>query len=129
MQIHFYQQWDKQNVQENGQPDEPHKSPFSNKGMILLICMSILFVFWATLTLFADREGQAVVLNQHQAGQSLAVAKPDAMLYTVKSGDTLWAIAGLYYPERSREEAVQLIKEKNGFNGATIQAGQTILLP
>ncbi len=129
MQIHFYTQWDKHNAQEAGQEEERLSTHLSNKGMILLISISILFIFWTTLSLFADREGQAVVLNQQQTGQSSLVAKPEAMLYTVKSGDTLWAIAGQYYPERSREEAVRLIKEKNGFNGATIQAGQTILLP
>lgn len=129
MQIHFYQQWDKHNEQETAQGDLRQGGHTSNKAMIILISLSILFIFWTTLTLFADREGQAVVLNQKQAGQGLEVAKPEAMLYTVKQGDTLWAIAGQYYPERTREEAVQLIKEKNGFQGATIHAGQTILLP
>jgi len=127
MQIHFYQQWDKHN--EQPMEKEDGKVHLSNKGMIVLISMSILFIFWATLSLFADREGQAVVLDQEKAIQSIQATKPEAMLYTVKRGDTLWAIAGQYYPERAREEAVQLIKEKNGFEGATIHAGQTILLP
>lgn len=143
MQIHFYQQWDKQDNQRIGQADADERHGdyknklveiwMSNKGMILLLSVSIMSIFWFSFFLFADDEGQAMLFNQEQGSstveQAIPVAKPESMLYTVKPGDTLWAIAGKYYPEREREEAVQMIREKNGFNGATIQAGQTILLP
>ncbi|MEW9669157.1 LysM peptidoglycan-binding domain-containing protein [Ammoniphilus sp. 3BR4] len=131
MNIHFYHEWDKQ---ENGRSEESSKLARlwdTNKGMILLLSLSILCVFWFTFFLYGDDNGQAMLVNQEHDGtaESIPVAKPEGLLYTVKPGDTLWAIAGQFYPERTREEAVQLIRESNGFSGPTIHAGQTILLP
>ncbi|RXT08150.1 LysM peptidoglycan-binding domain-containing protein [Ammoniphilus sp. CFH 90114] len=139
MQIRFYSEWDKQ---ENGQPQHElaqgtnHQTRIlklweTNKGMLFILSLSILCVFWLSYFLFADIEGQATFMNQKTAGskQAISVATPESILYTVKPGDTLWGIAGQYYPERTREEAVQMIKEKNRLSGTTIHAGQSILLP
>lgn len=139
MNIHFYHEWDKQDKGRSSSKEEmvrDHSSRLAklwdtNKGMILVLSLSICCVFWFTYFLYADDEGQALLVNGNQtrASEINRVAKPEALLYTVQQGDTLWAIAEKFYPEQTREAAVQLIKESNGFSGATIHAGQTILLP
>jgi nucleoid-associated protein YgaU len=48
--------------------------------------------------------------------------------YVVQPGDTLWAIAeGI--SDGDPRDAVGAIEELNHLDGATIQAGQTLLLP
>lgn len=49
--------------------------------------------------------------------------------YTVRSGDTLWSISRVAYPHSDPREAVYRIEQANQLPGATIVAGQTILLP
>lgn len=56
-----------------------------------------------------------------QGGQQPAV-------YVVQPGDSLWTIA-LRISDGDPRDAVGAIEELNHLDGATIQAGQTLLLP
>ncbi len=47
----------------------------------------------------------------------------------MRSGDTLWSISRVAYPHSDPREAVYRIEQANQLPGATIVAGQTILLP
>ena len=49
--------------------------------------------------------------------------------YTVRSGDTLWAIAAKRYPGSDTRGSVYRIEQANGLGGAAIAAGQTLVLP
>ena len=49
-------------------------------------------------------------------------------VYTVKPGDTLWSIASTRYAGDPRS-AVWKIEHRNGVSGATIRAGQQLVLP
>lgn len=52
--------------------------------------------------------------------------------YVVGVGDTLWSIAGRYFPERRRDEVVWLIREVNGLTGPegpVLRPGQVLLIP
>lgn len=52
--------------------------------------------------------------------------------YTVGVGDTLWAIAGRYYPDRHTDEVVWAIRQANdlqGPQGPLIRPGQRLWIP
>lgn len=52
--------------------------------------------------------------------------------YTVGMGDTLWSIAGRYFPERRTDEVVWLIREVNGLTGLegpVLRPGQALWIP
>ena len=48
---------------------------------------------------------------------------------TVQPGDTLWAIASRVAPKADPRVVVQRIIDRNGLAGASIQAGQVLVLP
>ena len=48
--------------------------------------------------------------------------------YTVQPGDTLWSIAAARYGGDPRA-GVRKVTERNGLDGATIRAGQQLVLP
>lgn len=131
MQIHFYDQWDKQSqtrVKKNehapiGMIDKILS--FQSKwGTHLLILLSVICALFFSYLIFGDSPGQAVGNTE-----AVTYVKPEEILYTVRHGDTLWSIAEVHYPEIRREEAISLIQDKNRLQGTTIHAGQTILLP
>lgn len=47
----------------------------------------------------------------------------------VESGDSLWTLAGEYYPNMNRRTAISQIKEVNGLTDSTIYEGDVLLLP
>ena len=50
--------------------------------------------------------------------------------YTVRSGDTLWAIAGRFDPDGGDPRSfVYEISERNGLDGADIRPGQVLAIP
>ncbi len=52
--------------------------------------------------------------------------------YVVGMGDTLWSIAGRYYPERRTDEVVWAIRRANGLEGREgplIRPGQKLWIP
>lgn len=49
-------------------------------------------------------------------------------VYTVKRYDTLWSIASSHYAGDPRE-GVWKLRHRNHLAGATVRAGQTLLLP
>ncbi len=67
----------------------------------------------------------ALLLGFASPSPGAAPARP----YTVRSGDTLWSIGRAAYPHADPREAVYRIQQANQLSGATIVAGQTILLP
>ena len=77
-------------------------------GKILLIS-ALALIAWAV-----------VARASHGAG-------PEAR-YTVKPGDTLWAIAARHYAGDPRD-AIYRIGQKNHLHGSVIVPGQTLLLP
>lgn len=56
----------------------------------------------------------------------------ECVSYVVGEGDTLWAIAGRYYPERDPWEVVWAIRQANGLEGAEgplIRPGDRLWIP
>lgn len=49
--------------------------------------------------------------------------------YTVRSGDTVWNVAGVIADGRDTRDVVQSIMDMNGLETSVIQVGQQILLP
>ncbi|RKD24617.1 hypothetical protein BEP19_09595 [Ammoniphilus oxalaticus] len=141
MQIHFYHQWDKPssaNVQSNRTTIDSETTTVKKETSffskidkirsinpnLALIVLGILATFFFSYLIFANHSGQASFDGTFGMTQ-----KTGEMFYTVQSGDTLWSIANRHYPHLMTEEAIIQIQQTNGFKGATIQAGQTILLP
>jgi len=62
----------------------------------------------------------------------LATPSPGAATpahYRVRAGDTLWGIAAAHYPGTDTRAAVYTIRSANHLDGATITAGQRLVLP
>lgn len=49
--------------------------------------------------------------------------------YTVKSGDTLFSIASLAYGENNSQAGIEKIREANGIQNDSLNAGQKIQIP
>ena len=47
----------------------------------------------------------------------------------VEYGDTLWDLAGVYYPNIPRRQAISLIKSNNGLSTSVIYEGDILMLP
>jgi len=63
-------------------------------------------------------------------GRSAAPARAgSAPTVTVQPGDTLWAIASRVAPKADPRVTVQQIIDRNGLAGASVQAGQVLVLP
>ncbi|MEH1128815.1 LysM peptidoglycan-binding domain-containing protein [Micromonospora sp. CPCC 206061] len=58
-------------------------------------------------------------------------ADPPAATVTmvVQEGDTLWSIAGRYFPDRDPVAAVETIRRVNRLDGYDVYAGQELALP
>lgn len=80
-------------------------------GLLAAVLAGVLLLSPLALAGAAPRPG---------AGSVSAVVLP---------GETLWQIAGRVAPEADRRETVTRIKQLNGLDGATLQAGRRILLP
>lgn len=64
------------------------------------------------------------------SGRSAAPAPAGAApTLTVQPGDTLWAIASRVAPKADPRVVVQQIIDRNGLAGASVQAGQVLVLP
>jgi LysM repeat protein len=77
-------------------------------GKILLIS-ALALIAWAV-----------VARASHGAGAEVR--------YTVKPGDTLWALAASHYAGDPRD-AIYRIDQKNHLHGSVIVPGETLLLP
>lgn len=68
----------------------------------------------------------ATVLAAVAVHSSGGAGKPE--LYTVRAGDTLWAIVAARYPGDPRE-AIERVQRRNGLRSASLQPGQRLILP
>ena len=77
----------------------------------------------------------AVLLIVGSFFTSQAQASPDAgevtetVRISVASGETLWALAAEYVPERDPRVVVEEIVELNALASSTVQAGQSLHIP
>ncbi len=75
-------------------------------------------------TLYIYRNGGPVISQGSTGGSSSSSSKPKTVIYTVKSGDSLYKIAK-NYPGVSAED----IKKANGLSSDAIRAGQKLTIP
>jgi LysM repeat protein len=68
-----------------------------------------------------------VVVVLGHASSSAGASHP--RLHTVRSGDTLWAIAETAYPSDDPRDAIDQIEQANHLTSATISPGERLRLP
>lgn len=67
----------------------------------------------------------AIVLGHASASSGASHPR----LHTVRSGDTLWAIAEAAYPSDDPRDAIDQIEQANHLTSATISPGERLTLP
>lgn len=78
-------------------------------GLVTAVAVVALFMIRAAATDSRVPEGTAVV--------------------EVRSGETLWELAGRVAPQSPRPAVVERIRELNGMHGSTVHPGQPLLVP
>jgi LysM repeat protein len=92
-------------------------TPVRLTGRGRMVVLGLLVLLAAIVLLLAAPPGQAA-------------DPPGAMPTTlVRSGDTLWSIAGSYAPGRDRVDVVEEIRRLNHLDGYQLQVGQRLILP
>jgi LysM repeat protein len=127
MQIRFYHEWHESKNHSTVNPAQISRRlslRISDKKRTVLLIIACLVSSVILIFGIADNA-------DNLSGQALQqeTAKSSSILYTIKQGDTLWAIAIKYYPDKKPAEALQEIKEANALSSEMIQIGQTLRLP
>lgn len=103
----------------NGAPSGLH---LTRRGWIVLIALPLALLAAALLIVGAFFTSQA-----QAAGGAGEVT--DTVRVNVTSGETLWALAAEYAPDRDPRAVVEEIVELNALASSTVQAGQTLHIP
>lgn len=94
----------------------------TRRGWIVLVAVPLALLAAALLIVSAFFTSQA-----QAAGSGTAVT--ETVRVSVTSGETLWALAAEYAPERDPRAVVEEIVELNALASSTVQAGQTLHIP
>lgn len=97
----------------------------TRRGRVAAVLGLVLLASLVSALVFALALGPA-------SGRSAAPAPTGAAAgstVVVQPGDTLWAIASRVAPKADPRVTVQQIIDRNGLAGASVQAGQVLVLP
>jgi Tfp pilus assembly protein FimV len=97
----------------------------TRRGRVAAVLGGVLLATLLSALVFVLAMGPA-------SGRSAAPAPASAgsgSTLTVQPGDTLWAIASRVAPTADPRVTVQQIIDRNGLAGASVQAGQVLVLP
>ncbi|MBM7782760.1 LysM peptidoglycan-binding domain-containing protein [Arthrobacter tumbae] len=94
----------------------------TRRGWVVLLALP-LAVLAAALLIIAS-----FFTSQAQAAETVS-GVTDTIRVSVTSGETLWALAAEYAPERDPRAVVEDIVELNALGSSTVQAGQTLHIP
>jgi K+ transporter len=94
----------------------------TRRGWIVLVAAPLALLAAALLIVSAFFSSQA------QAAAS-GTAVTETVRVSVTSGETLWALAAEYAPERDPRAVVEEIVELNALASSTVQAGQSLHIP
>jgi hypothetical protein len=94
----------------------------TRRGRIVIAVAAALLV--TVISLLAAGVAQA---TSH--GPAPRAARRDLLQVVVQPGQTLWSVAENADPDRDTRVVVQQIVDLNSLNGATVSAGQQLLVP
>ena len=94
----------------------------TRRGWVVLVAfpLAVLAAVLLIVASFFTSQAQA-------AGTGSGVT--DTIRVSVTSGETLWALAAEYAPERDPRAVVEEIVELNALGSSTVQAGQALHIP
>lgn len=94
----------------------------TRRGWIVLVAVPLAFLAATALIIgsFFTSQAQAAAVGG---------AVSDTVRVNVASGETLWALAAEYAPERDPRAVVEEIVELNALASSTVQAGQSLHIP
>ncbi|WP_458116872.1 LysM peptidoglycan-binding domain-containing protein [Arthrobacter sp. D2-10] len=101
---------------------KPVRLHLTRRGWIVLVAVPLALLAAAALIVGSFFTSQA-----QATGVGGAVS--DTVRVNVASGETLWALAAEYAPERDPRAVVQEIVELNALASSTVQAGQSLHIP
>lgn len=102
--------------------DAPSRLHLTRRGWTVLVALPLAFLAAVLLIVSAFFTSQA-----QAAGSAGDVT--DSVRVSVASGETLWALAAEYAPERDPRAVVEEIVELNALASSTVQAGQSLYIP
>ncbi len=94
----------------------------TRKGWIVLVAIPTALLVVAAM-LFA------VGLRSEAQASTSAQGVTDTVNVNVAAGETLWALAAEYAPDRDPRTVVAEIVELNALSSSTVQAGQSLYIP
>jgi len=95
----------------------------TRRGRVVSMVAVVLLALVVSVVVFV------VGLVPSSASPAPAAPGAGATTVTVQPGDTLWAIATRVAPKTDPRVTVQQIVDRNGLAGASIEAGQVLVLP
>ena len=110
------------NTRSDRRPGMESRLHLTRRGWIALVAAPLAFL--AAMLLIA---GAFFTSQAQAAGTEGAVT--DTVRVSVASGETLWALAAEYAPERDPRAVVEEIVELNALASSTVQAGQALHIP
>ena len=107
---------------ENNGPAAAPRLHLTRRGWVVLVAIPVALLVAVLLVVASFFTSQAQAAT---AGGDLT----DTVRVSVASGETLWALAAEYAPERDPRAVVEEIVELNVLGSSTVQAGQSRHIP
>lgn len=101
---------------------KPVRLHLTRRGWIVLVAVPLALLAAAVLIFGSFFTSQA-------RAATVGGAVSDTVRVNVASGETLWALAAEYAPERDPRAVVEEIVELNALASSTVQAGQSLHIP
>ena len=109
----------------------PSGLSLTRRGRLVIVALFALAIAFGMTMLPAPRSegGQLLAAPESGAAAASALAGGLAVEYTVRQGDSLWAIASVLVPGGDPRAMVHRLREVNGLGGSQLAVGQVLVLP
>lgn len=111
--------------------DDPNGLSLTRRGRLVIVALFAVAIAFGMTMLPAPRSdgGQLLAAPESGAAAASALAGGPGVEYTVRQGDTLWAIASVLVPGGDPRAMVHRLREVNGLGGSQLAVGQVLFLP
>lgn len=101
----------------------------TRRGRVAAVLGGVLLATMVSALVFVLAMGPAGGRSAAPAPAGIGAGAATGSTVVVQPGDTLWAIASRLAPKADPRVVVQQIIDRNGLAGASVQAGQVLVLP